>query len=336
MKLIIDLMGNDHGPKEVMHGIIDSMDKTEITYVLSGPENIAKEIINERKADISRFEFINTDEFITNEDDPARSIRSKKDSSLVLGLNRLNEECDGLLSSGSTGALVAGGLLITKRIKNIQRATLLTYVPNQKNKFTVMVDSGAVVDTKPEMLEQFALMGSIVAEKNLGIKNPKVYLLNIGSEEGKGDSRAKEAYDLLVNNEHINFAGNIEARDFLTGKADVIVADGFAGNVMIKTTEGVAATLFSEIKESVNKSIFTKLGALLMKSGLKGVKDKYDYNKAGAGVLVGINKPLFKAHGSSNRKAMEHAIYKAIDYINGDIVNIIKERVWLEIELLKW
>lgn len=327
MKLIIDLMGNDHGPEEVMHGIIDSMINIDINFVLSGPENIAKEVIKERNADISRFEFINTDQFISNDDDPARSIRSKKDSSLVLGLNRLNEEGDGLLSSGSTGALVAGGLLITKRIKDIQRATLLTYVPNQKEKFTVMVDSGAVVDTKPEMLDQFALMGSIVAEKHLGISNPKVYLLNIGSEEGKGDTRTKEAYEVLSKNEHINFQGNIEARDFITGKADVIVADGFSGNVMIKTTEGVAATLFSEIKESVSKNIFTKIGALLIKSGLLKVKDKYDYNKAGAGVLVGVNKPLFKAHGSSNRKAIEYAIYKAIDYINGDIVNIIKERL---------
>lgn len=327
MKLIVDLLGNDHGPKEIVHGLINSLNKTKMNFLLVGPEKVAREVINEREADLSRFEFIDTNEYISNDDDPARSIRSKKDASQVLGMKKLNEEGDGYLTSGSTGALVAGGLFITKRIGSIQRATLLTYIPTVKNTFTILVDSGAVVDTKPSMLNEFALMGSVVAEKYLGKNNPEVYLLNIGAEEGKGDTRTKEAYDLLKVNDKINFKGNIEARDFLSGKADVIVADGFSGNVMLKATEGAAKILFKEIKDVLMSSNKAKIGGALIKSDMKELAGKYDYDKAGAGVLIGVNKPLFKAHGNADRNAIEYAIYKVEEFIKSDIVNTIKERI---------
>lgn len=320
-------MGLDLGPEEMMRGIIDSMKNTKMNFVLCGPEKLARNMIKEANQDINRFEFIDTNEYITNKDDPARSIRRKKDSSLVLGLERLNIEGDGFLSAGSTGALVAGGIFITKRLNKVERSTLTAFIPNQKGKNTILVDTGAVVDSKPEMLAQFAVMGSVVAEKYFSVNNPKVFLANVGVEEGKGDMLSKEAYDLLKSNENINFCGNIEARDFLTGKADVIVADGFAGNMMLKSSEGAASVLFGEIKEAVNSSFIAKVGALMLKSSLKKIKDKYDYKKVGAAVLIGLNKPLFKAHGSSDRVAIENAIYRAEEYIGSDINKYIEERL---------
>ncbi|EHR33946.1 fatty acid/phospholipid synthesis protein PlsX [Helcococcus kunzii ATCC 51366] len=327
MKLIIDLMGLDLGPEEMMYGILNAAKNSKLDFVLSGPEELARKMVSESDVDINRFEFIDTNEYITNEDDPARSIRRKKNSSLVLGLDRLNEEGDGLLSAGSTGALVAGGIFVTRRLEKVERSTLTAFIPNQRGTNTILVDTGAVVDSKPEMLSQFAVMGSVLAEKYFSIDNPKVYLANVGVEEGKGDVLSKETFDLLKENDNINFCGNIEARDFLTGKADVIVADGFAGNMMLKSSEGAASVLFGEIKEVVNSSFLAKMGALLLKSSLKKIKDKYDYKKVGAAVLVGLRKPLFKAHGSSDRVAIEHAIYRAEEYIGSDINKYIEERL---------
>ena len=327
MKLIVDLMGADLGSEEVVNGVCDSLEKTKLNFILVGPEEVARQIIKLRQLDFNRFEFIDTTELIENHDDPVRSLRRKKNASLVLGLEKLNEEGDGFLSAGSTGALLAGGIFITKRLEKVKRATLATLIPTQSGSQTILVDSGAVVDTKPDMQDQFAVMGSVVAEKYLQIKNPKVYLVNIGSEEGKGDIRTKDVYELLKNNSNINFCGNIEPRDFLTGKADVIVADGFAGNMMIKSTEGAASVLFSEIKTAVTSNIISKIGALLLKKSLKNIKDKYDYKKVGAGVLLGLNKPLFKAHGSSDREAIKYAIYKAEELLSSNINKTIEERL---------
>lgn len=327
MKLIIDILGNDNGPAEVVQGVIDSMENSESNFVLVGPKAIAERVIEERNADKARFEFIDTNEYISNEDDPARSIRRKKNSSIVLALNELNSNGDGFLTSGSTGALVAGGLFITKRIAKVQRAPLLTYIPNQKSTFTALVDSGAVIDTKASMLDEFATMGSVAVEKTFGIKNPKVYLLNIGVEEAKGDTRSKEAYEILKNNKNINFQGNIEARDFLSGKADVIVTDGFAGNIMLKTAEGTAKMLFSEIKDAIMSSGKSKIAGYMLKGQLKTLAEKYDYKKAGSACLLGVNKALFKAHGNSDKTAIEHAIYSAENFIKSNIIEDIKEKI---------
>lgn len=327
MKLIVDLLGADLGPEEILNGVIDALENTKFNFILVGPESIARDLLNQRNADLKRFEFVDTNEYILNEEDPARSLRRKKDSSITLGLNKLNEEAEGFLSAGSTGALLAGGIFITKRLDGVLRSTLATFVPNKKNSVTILVDSGSNVDSKAEMLNQFAIMGSIASEKFVGKSNPKVYLANVGVEKGKGDALSKETYELLEANQKINFKGNIEARDFLSGEADVIVADGFSGNMMVKATEGAAAVLFDEIKEKINQSFVAKLGALLMKSSLKQVKDKYDYKKVGAGVILGINKPIFKAHGSSNREAIKYAIYKAEEFINSKTNEKLEENL---------
>lgn len=325
MKLIIDLLGTDLGPKEVVLGVIDSLKNTHLNYILVGPEEIARNTIKEENADINRFEFIDTNVYITNEENPARTLRKKQDSSLVLGLNRLNEEGEGFLSGGSTGALLAGGLFITKRIGSIKRATLMAPIPNIKGGVTLLADTGAVVDATSEMLSQFASLGSIVARDYLNKSNPKVYLLNVGVEEGKGDLRTKEAYNLIKENVKLNFKGNIEARDFLSGDADVIVADGFSGNIMLKSTEGAYSFIFSELKSALTSSFKTKMGGLLIKSNLSSFRDKYDYKKVGAAMLVGVNKPLFKAHGNSNRLAIEHAIYQAEKFLEANIIESIKK-----------
>lgn len=319
MKLLIDLLGSDMGSTEIVKGVINSLDNTKFNFILVGPEIEARNVLKENNIRLDRFEFIDTDVYITNEEDPARSLRRKKDSSIVLGLNRLNEEGDGFLSAGSTGALLAGGIFITKRFTGVLRSTLATFIPNQKGKSTLLVDTGGVVDSKPEMLNQFATMAYITAQKYMNIEKPKVYLANVGVEKGKGDSLTKETYALLEENDKINFMGNIEARDFLTGKADIIVADGFAGNMMLKASEGAASVLFGEIKEQVQSSFRAKIGALILKPFLKKIKDKYDYKKVGAGIMLGLNKPIFKAHGSSDKEAIEHAIYRAEEFINSKI-----------------
>ena len=327
MKLIIDLLGSDLGPEEILYGIIDSLNNTKLNYVLVGPEQLAREVINKNSAEITRFEFIDTNEYIKNDEDPARSVRRKKDSSISLGLERLNEYGDGFLSAGSTGALLAGGIFITKRMEGVLRSTLATFIPNQEGRTTVLVDSGAVVDSKPEMLNQFATMGSVTAEKFLKYDKPKVYLANVGTEEGKGDTLSKETYKLLSENDKINFMGNIEARDFLTGKADVIVADGFSGNMMLKASEGAASVIFGELKSQIDSSFIAKIGALILKPYLMKIKDKYDYSKVGAGIMLGINKPIFKAHGSSNRRAIKNAIFKAEEFMNSKINENLEGRL---------
>lgn len=327
MKLVVDLLGADLGYSEILNGVIDSLSKTKLNFVLVGPKDLSKKILIERNVDQSRFEFIDADEYISNDDNPAISIRRKKNSSTVLGLNYLNENADGFLSAGSTGALLAGGLFITKRIGDIKRATLVTPVPNISGTTTLLTDSGAVVDSTPEMLNQFAIMATIVSKKYLKNSNPKVYLLNIGEESEKGDKKSKESFDLLKNNSRINFMGNIEARDFLSGKADVVVADGFSGNVLLKSTEGSLFLLLNEFKSIIYKNIFSKIGGLLLKTGLKRLNSKFNYKKVGAAILLGVNKPIFKAHGNSNRVAIEYAIYQAEEFMNSNIVETIKEEL---------
>lgn len=325
MKIIIDILGSDLGPAEIVEGVCDAFEKSSASFVLVGPKNIAQEIVNGRNIDKSRIEYVDTDEVISNEDDPARSIRRKKEASIVKGLNLLNEEgYDGIISAGSTGAMLAGGLFITKRIGNIDRAGLAAMVPTPKGT-TILMDTGAVMDSKPEMLEQFAVMASVYAKRVLDKPEPKLVLLNVGVEDGKGDMRSKETFKLLKENANLNFIGNMEARDFLSGQADIIITDGFAGNVMLKATEGAVKTMFSELKKGIMSSFLTKLGGLMLKPSLKGVAAKYDYKEVGAAVLLGVKKPLFKAHGSSDRRAIRSAIYTAEKFIKNDVIKNIEE-----------
>jgi len=324
MKIIVDGMGGDNAPNAIIEGCVNAVNESNVNILIVGKEDLITKELSKYTFPHGRIEIINADEVITNVDEPTFAIRRKKNSSMVVGLNALKEgKGDGFISAGNTGALLAGGLLIIKRLEGIERAALTTIYPTMKGK-SLLVDAGANVDCKPEYLKQFAIMGSIYMEKVLGVNNPKVGLINIGVEEGKGNQLVKETYKLLKDS-NINFIGNIEGRDLPKGIADVIVADGFVGNVALKLTEGMAISIFAMLKEQLMKNTKSKLAALLLKPQLKEMKKKMDYREVGGAPLLGTTMPIVKAHGSSDAFAYYNAIKQLIDFINKDVINIIKE-----------
>lgn len=326
MKIIVDGMGGDNAPYEIVKGAIDALKEYNINLIIVGKEDLIEAELDKYDYPLDRVELINADEVISNEEDPALAIRRKKNSSMVVGMKALSDGLgDAFVSAGSTGALLAGGLFIVKRIKGINRAALSSVYPTNKG-LSLLVDAGANIDSKPEYLQQFGLMGSIYMEKVMGIKSPKVALANVGTEEGKGNELAKEAYNLLKET-NINFIGNIEGRGMPLGEADVIVADGFVGNMILKVTEGVAISLFSELKDVFYENTKTKIGAALLKPGLKRLKKKTDYREYGGAPLLGTQKPIIKAHGSSNAYAYKNAINQAIKFIENDVINTIIENL---------
>lgn len=324
MRIIVDTLGADKGYEEIVKGTLQVMKTRDIEVLFVGNAENIKKLVEGSSVDPARIDYIQTDEYIMNNEDPVISIRRKKDASIVLGLNALKEgRGDGFISAGSTGALLAGGLLITKRIDNIDRAALTIVLPSP-NGGTVLLDAGANMDTTPEYLRQFAAMGSIYASKVLKRENPRVALLNVGSEEGKGDKRTKESYDLLKASD-LNFVGNVESRDLLSGNCDVIVCDGFAGNIALKAFEGVATVVMKSIKEGIMASPRTKLGGILVKPALSGLKKTFDYNEYGAAPLLGTRQPVFKAHGSSNSRALETGIEALVKFIENDVIQYITQ-----------
>ncbi len=326
MKIIVDGMGGDNAPVEIVKGAIDALNEYGIDLLIVGNKDKINEELSKYSYSKDRVEVLDADDIISNDDDPALAIRRKKNSSLVVGLNALSDgKGDGFVSAGSTGALLAGGMLIVKRIKGIDRAALTSVYPTS-NGLALLVDAGANTDSKAEYLQQFALMGSIYMEKVMNIENPKVGLANIGVEEGKGNELAKEAYNLLKNS-NINFIGNIEGRTIPLGEADVIVADGFVGNIILKVTEGVAIFLFKELKDIFYADTKSKLGALLLKPGLKELKSKTDYAEYGGAPLLGTKRPIIKAHGSSNAYAFKNAINQAIKFIEKDVIQTIEGNI---------
>ncbi len=326
MKIIVDCMGGDKAPVDIVKGSIDALKEYGIDLILVGREELINNELNKYDYPKEKVEVLHAEEVISNDDDPALAIRRKKNSSMVLGLKALSEgRADGFVSAGSTGALLAGGLFIVKRIEGIDRAALSSVYPTTKG-LSLLVDAGANIDSKAEYLQQFALMGSIYMEKVMGITSPKVGLANVGTEVGKGNQLAKEAYD-LINDLDINFIGNIEGRAMPLGEADVIVADGFVGNMILKVTEGVAISLFKELKEVFMSNSKTKLGALLVKSDLKSLMSKTDYTEYGGAPLLGTKKPIIKAHGSSNAYAIKNAINQCLMFIENDVIKTIEENI---------
>lgn len=327
MKILVDTLGADKGYTEVVNGSISALNNykdLEIAFI--GNERDIKAIVEKNGNITNRVSYINSDEYIKNNEEPVYAIRRNKESSLHLGFKALNEdEYNGLISCGSTGAILAGATLITKRLNGIDRAALTIVFPTDNNP-CVLLDAGANMDCSADLLEQFALMGSIYAEGVLNTSNPKVGLLNIGTEEGKGDKLRKETFNLLKETK-LNFAGNIEARDLLSGNVDVIVTDGFSGNVLLKSTEGTAIAIMNKLKSGINNSFKAKLGALLLKPVLKDVKNMLDYNEYGAAPLLGVKKAVFKAHGSSNARALETGIDAMVKFIENDIINKIDKEL---------
>ena len=328
MRIGLDVHGGDHAPIETVKGAIESLENTKSTIVLYGDKAEIENELSKYTYDKSRVEIVHTSEKILNEDKPVKAIKSKKDSSMVVAMKHLKEgEIDGLCSAGNTGALLAGGLLKVGRMKGVDRPALCSVYPTTKG-VSVLVDAGANADCKARNLYEFAIMGSIYAEKVIGIENPRVGLVNIGVEEGKGNQLIIDTYKLLKESD-LNFVGNVEARNIPLGEVDVIVADGFTGNVILKLSEGVVKSFSTMLKESFMKNTITKLSALLLKGSLKDMKKKMDYEEYGGAPLLGCNGLLMKAHGSSKSKAFKNAIIYAEKCVVNEVVAEVKEKIVL-------
>lgn len=328
MKIAIDAMGGDNAPQATVEGAIQAVREYGITVFLFGIENeIIKYVPEEMKND-SRIKIINAPEVINVEDSPVKAIKQKKNSSMVMGLKAVKEkDCDAFLSAGSTGAFLAGSLLKVGRIKGIDRPALAPILPTINGGGCMIIDGGANTDCKAKNLLQFATLGSVYMEKVAKIKKPKVGLLNIGTEEAKGNDLVKEAYPLLKGMQNINFVGNIEARDVVDYACDVLVADGFAGNILLKSVEGTALTIFKALKKEMTSNFKSKIGALLLKNSLQGFKKKFDYTEVGGAPFLGIDGIMIKAHGSSDAKAIKNAIRQAKLLHDCDYLNIVKSEI---------
>lgn len=308
MKFAIDGMGGDNAPKEIIAGVYEALDAfTDLEIVLYGDEAKMAPFLK----DHNRLQVVHCTEVIEGTDEPVRAVRRKKDASMVRMAEAVAAgEVDACVSAGNTGALMAAGLFIVRRIDGIDRPALSTTLPTLDGSGFDMLDLGANADAKPENLLQYAIMGSIYAREVRGIQNPTVGLLNIGTEDKKGNDLAKHAFALLKD-APINFIGNVEARELLNHAADVVITDGFTGNMVLKTIEGVAGSIFSLLKEQLMSSTKTKIAAAMIKPNLKVIKDKMDYSEYGGAVLFGLKAPVIKAHGSSKGHAFFSAIRQA-------------------------
>lgn len=324
MKIVIDAMGGDHAPKEIVLGAVEAVSQFEnLSITLVGDESKIKPYLTSSK----NISIIHTDEVITGDDEPVRAVRRKKNASLVLMAKEVKEgRADACISAGNTGALMSAGLFIVGRIPGIARPALSPTLPTIDEDGFLFLDVGANVEAKPSHLLQYGIMGSVYAEKVRGIDNPTVGLLNVGTEDGKGNDITKKAFELLEK-APINFIGNVEARDLFNHVADVVVTDGFSGNVALKTIEGTAQTVFTLLKEALTSSLKTKLAAGMVKNDLKSLKNRLDYSEYGGAGLFGLAAPVIKAHGSSKQRAIVSAIKQAKHMVDKDVTETIRKTV---------
>ena len=326
MRIILDAMGGDLAPNAPVMGAIQAAKDFGVEITLVGRGEAILEVLRQNGLETlpQGVEVANADDVVDMHDDPARVIRQKPNSSMVLGLKMLSDsQGDAFVSAGSTGALLTGATLLVKRVKGIRRAAMSPAIPNKKGGKTLIVDCGANAECTPEFLLQFGLVGSLYAKKSLGVENPRVGLLNIGTEDTKGTPLQKQALALLTEADQqglLNFVGNVEARDVPLGEVDVVVCDGFSGNVLLKSIEGTAMFMGSLMKHKIFKrNIFSMLGYLLCKPGVNEVMSMLDYQSIGGTPFLGIRKPVIKAHGSSSALAFRNAVYQAIEAAKGDI-----------------
>lgn len=325
MKIILDAMGGDNAPAEILKGAVAATAAWPDVEILAvgDAEKIAA-CVKENAIEMKNIEIVNATEVIEMCDEPARAVRAKKDSSMVVGLRMLAEgKGDAFVSAGSTGALHVGASLIVRTVKGVKRPALATVIPG-KTPF-LLLDCGANVECRASMLEAFGVMGSVYMNKVMGLEQPRVALVNNGAEESKGTPTYVEAHQLLKNNKAIHFVGNIEPRDIPAGHADVVVADGFTGNVVLKLTEGLAKYFGSKLKEMFKKSLGTKVGYLLLKGGVADFKKSMDADEYGGAPLLGTRRPVIKAHGSSNARAIQNAIRQARLCVENDLCGVMAE-----------
>ena len=325
MKIILDAMGGDNAPAEILKGAAAATAAWPDVEILAvgDAEKIAA-CVKENAKKKKNIEIVNATEVIEMCDEPAKAVRAKKDSSMVVGLRMLAEgKGDAFVSAGSTGALHVGASLIVRTVKGVKRPALATVIPG-KTPF-LLLDCGANVECRASMLEAFGVMGSVYMNKVMGLEQPRVALVNNGAEESKGTPTYVEAHQLLKNNKAIHFVGNIEPRDIPAGHADVVVADGFTGNVVLKLTEGLAKYFGSKLKEMFKKSLGTKVGYLLLKGGVADFKKSMDADEYGGAPLLGTRRPVIKAHGSSNARAIQNAIRQARLCVENDLCGVMAE-----------
>ena len=331
MKIILDGMGGDNAPEAIVEGAVLASREIEHQILIIGQEEKIRAELDNHRYDPDKISVINATEIISNDEAPVRAVRSKKDSSIVRGINMVKHgEGDIFISAGSTGALLAGGLFILGRIQGIDRPALASVYPIIGGIPSLLVDAGANADCKPNNLLEFGMMGSIYMEKVLGREQPRVGLVNIGAEAAKGSTLTKAAYDLLEQS-HLNFTGNVEAREVPKGACDVIVTDGFTGNILLKLTEGLAWNILQVIKQRFTDGVKAKLGAALLLDKIKGLKKEFDYSEYGGAPILGVRGPIVKMHGSSNANAVKNTILKGIPYVSEHVVDKIQNSV-LEIE----
>jgi len=332
MKIAIDAMGGDNAPRCNVEGALQAAKDLGVTCVLVGQEEAVLAALKDlgHTSLPPGVELVPAAEVVTMEDDPATAFKRKKDSSLTVGLDLVKEgKADAFVSAGSTGALLSGATLLTKRIRGIRRAALAPQIPTP-NGGAILIDAGATAECTPEYLLQFAFMGSYYAQRFLGRPEPTVGLLNIGAEDSKGTDLQRQTYALLKKageEGRIRFTGNVEARDAILGAVDVIVSDGYSGNIFLKTVEGTALFLSKEMKKMFKKNAVTKLSALLVSGGIKDFKKLMDSREVGGTPLLGISKPVIKAHGSSDGYAIRNAVAQAAKFASSGIIEDITGNV---------
>ena len=331
MRIVLDGMGGDNAPEEIVKGAVEASKLISDEIIIVGQEELILDELKKYSYDDQKISIVHASQVIENEDTPVRAVRRKKDSSMVVGINMIkNGEGDLFISAGNTGALMAGSLFNLGRIQGIDRPALGSVYPILGSEPALLVDAGANSECKPNNLLEFAMMGSIYMDKVIGRTNPRVGLVNLGVEENKGSTLTKATYELL-DKSHMNFVGNVEAREVPRGACDVIVCDGFVGNVILKLTEGLALNIMKLLKNKFTAGMKAKLGSIFLMDKFKEIKSEFDYTEYGGAPILGVKGPVVKMHGSSNANAVKNTILKGIPFAKENVVGTISEAVF-EIE----
>lgn len=327
MKIVIDAFGGDNAPLSNIKGAYMASKEYDADIILCGNEELIKKCAEENNIPLDDIDIINAEDVFDVHDDPNLLLKSKSNTSLAVAFKAVKEgNADAVVSAGSSGAILMGGTFIVKRIRGVKRPAFSVVMPSTDEKPYLLLDSGANIDCRADILQQFGLIGSIYMKNVFELENPRVGLLNIGAEDTKGGEILVEAYKKLKNSD-LNFIGNVEPRDIPGGACDVLVCDGFAGNIVLKLTEGVAFSFMKMFKNVLYKNLKTKLAALMIKDGLMGIKKKLDYKEFGGAPLIGVKKPVIKAHGSSDAKAIKSAIKQAIQFTESGVIDDIEKAI---------
>lgn len=332
MKIIVDAFGGDHAPLEVLKGSAMAVEELGIDVLLCGDEQKIRAVAAENGISLERMEILPAEDVIEMQDHPKSILREKKNSSMAVGLQALHDGAgDAFVTAGSTGAALVGATFLVKRIKGIKRAALATVLPTDDGGNVLVLDVGANAECRPDMLVQFGIMGHEYMKNQMHVEQPRVGLLNVGTEDTKGGELQLAAF-ALMKEAPVHFIGNVEARDVLNGVCDVLVCDGFSGNVLLKTCEGTVSVVMNNIKAVLKKNMVTKLAAAMIMDGLKDFKKKMDYTEIGGAPLLGVAKPVIKAHGNSKARAFKNAVRQAVEFAQAGVVEKIAGSVAKESE----